>query len=516
MKRLLVILLCFSSNLSVYSQTIISGSLKSRLEKIVITIYRPIDGYYNYSNADTVIELNAKQNPNFRIVMPNGGFGYWKLTFNQMPLHFVLHPGDSIYLDIDFTKMSIDNFGNWIEVSEHAREQGFLSINEFLLKRIQYRPLFEALFENQPSVQRLFTHTIKIIDSLLEVFHLNPSGMPIGNQSSIMAIYRADLLGDCINTVLKRFNFLMKLKSDRSLRERVAALEPDKKQFKVTKHDVIYTPARFCDLAELFHQYANPFDEVFLKTSVGNKYAEALVEIGVNCSWLPKNRSAIRLPNLGIYNFLFRLPLTFQQYFLADNIIYQINYNQSDYDVDAAIRYYISQYPLSEYAFILKKKKSSLKSNNSDNSNTDYTIIAYSPKFRKLETLLSAFFQKDDYVLIDVWATWCKPCIEEFAYKEKLDSLLDRLKIKRLYLSLDPSGNKRGWANFIKKNRIKGTHILIPPGLSKDLISKIFKGNKTMPIPSLALARGNKVILVDLPVISSGNSLEEILEKIIR
>ncbi|MDN4165538.1 TlpA disulfide reductase family protein [Cytophagales bacterium LB-30] len=66
--------------------------------------------------------------------------------------------------------------------------------------------------------------------------------------------------------------------------------------------------------------------------------------------------------------------------------------------------------------------------------------------------------QPERLVLIDVWATWCKPCIEA---QPKVDSLVKQVgadKVDVVYLSIDTEMEK--WKNFTRKKKWKGTHIL--------------------------------------------------------
>ena len=57
---------------------------------------------------------------------------------------------------------------------------------------------------------------------------------------------------------------------------------------------------------------------------------------------------------------------------------------------------------------------------------------------------------KDKNVLINFWATWCKPCIEEIPTFEKIDKTLD--KDDWVLLLANDESNKRQEAFFKKRN----------------------------------------------------------------
>ena len=509
MKTLLLFLLLFCCINSI-SQTVLTGSIKSKRDKFTITVYRPIDGFYNYSHIDTTLEIFPGKNPNFKIIIHNTETGYMRLVFNQLPFHFIIKPNDDLRLDIDYTKMRNDSLWTWIKVNSTDSFQQ-LAINEYNFNRREILSKFEMIFEEKKGVESIYNSTMSLIDSVIKNLRLNNAD----DKKNVSSIYLYDIIGDCIHSVLTRFTFIMRLKEDKELMKRVSIVEPGKKQFHINAGDSFYNDRNLCRLKELFYKKINPFDPLFVKTAYGNKYAEFYAETYKNCSNSFSLGRHASDSLLGIYNFIFHLPGDFQQYFIADNIFYELNNGQQDYNIDSAINYYISKFPGTEFASFLKKVSNrNIQTNSSMISVKEDMIIDTLTKSSKIGNILAKDF-KDGYVLIDVWATWCKPCLEEFSYRAKLDTIAGKLNMKVLYISLDQPGDKAKWLAFIKKYNLKGTHILAEAELLDDLAREIFQGNRNMPIPAIALAKGNRIIATNLPEVSD-NSLEQKLKELMK
>src|SRR5699024_11111730 len=69
---------------------------------------------------------------------------------------------------------------------------------------------------------------------------------------------------------------------------------------------------------------------------------------------------------------------------------------------------------------------------------------------------------------VDVWATWCGPCIEEFKHNKELNALLKSKGYKKLYLSIDKPEVENKWRQDIKYYDLKGLHMLASIGFSEN------------------------------------------------
>lgn len=68
---------------------------------------------------------------------------------------------------------------------------------------------------------------------------------------------------------------------------------------------------------------------------------------------------------------------------------------------------------------------------------------------------------KGKVVVIDVWATWCAPCIEQVPFLIKLEKELHKEKdLIFLSISVDKNKDKQKWLNMIKDKNMGGVHII--------------------------------------------------------
>lgn len=110
-------------------------------------------------------------------------------------------------------------------------------------------------------------------------------------------------------------------------------------------------------------------------------------------------------------------------------------------------------------------------------------------KFDQLEQKWNK--SNDTLYVINYWATWCKPCVEELPDFLKLDKKMNGQKFKMILVSLDfPSHIKSKVIPFINKNNVKPEVII----LDDDANVWINKVNKNWDgaIPATQFIKNNK------------------------
>ena len=109
--------------------------------------------------------------------------------------------------------------------------------------------------------------------------------------------------------------------------------------------------------------------------------------------------------------------------------------------------------------------------NNTYNKNKVMGKGILSPKFENYmdvkggEKSLDSF--KGKYVYIDVWATWCRPCIQQIPYLQALEKEYHNKNIEFVSISTDESRRSGGsweaaekkWRGFIKKRNMTGVQL---------------------------------------------------------
>lgn len=118
---------------------------------------------------------------------------------------------------------------------------------------------------------------------------------------------------------------------------------------------------------------------------------------------------------------------------------------------------------------------------------------------------LTSFVGKKKVVLIDFWATWCRPCCMEMPNVKAAYDKYHKKGFNVVGISFDTNG--KAWKDYIKNNKLNWTHLSDLNGWK----SAAQKTYEVMSIPSSILVDGNgKIIANDL----RGEELQKKLKEI--
>ncbi|MXV15038.1 TlpA family protein disulfide reductase [Hufsiella ginkgonis] len=173
--------------------------------------------------------------------------------------------------------------------------------------------------------------------------------------------------------------------------------------------------------------------------------------------------------------------------------------SQRKYEQELVTLYdrYKATYPKSIYLPFLKPEidkvlafhiKARMKADSTQVFLTNYA------KINSLAELMARF--KGKVVFVDMWATWCAPCKEEFQYNPELKRFLKEKNVEMLYISMDDADRDQQWKDMIKYYDLSGTHIRVSDSLRKDLSEKIWnsKTGDGYSIPQYLIFRDGTMV----------------------
>lgn len=117
------------------------------------------------------------------------------------------------------------------------------------------------------------------------------------------------------------------------------------------------------------------------------------------------------------------------------------------------------------------------------------------------------------FIYIDLWATWCQPCIREFNYKNELKDSLNKMNVGFLMISEDKETDKAIWNNFLIKNKIKEYGIIADSSILNE-INRLT--NPVTGVPQYILFdKQTQNFYIDMPHPSARKYLYEKIREII-
>lgn len=152
------------------------------------------------------------------------------------------------------------------------------------------------------------------------------------------------------------------------------------------------------------------------------------------------------------------------------------------------------QYPQSRFSIFLQKDADKIVAFNQlkqQNLTTKQQIIPNYTHINSFDELLKHF--QDKPVFIDVWATWCGPCKEQFQYNAELEKFLASKEIDMLFISTDKDSADEQWRSMIKYYNLEGAHVRTNEKLLKDMMNRFWDGNG-YAIPRYILVNKGKVV----------------------
>lgn len=111
---------------------------------------------------------------------------------------------------------------------------------------------------------------------------------------------------------------------------------------------------------------------------------------------------------------------------------------------------------------------------------------------------------KNKLLLLDIWASWCAPCIAQAANLERLKEKYKGSNIEFLMVSVDV--NPEYWKRAIKKYNLKGYQFNVPEGLTGDFGKNYYISN----IPRYILIKNSIILNGNAPFPDDSELINEI------
>lgn len=136
-----------------------------------------------------------------------------------------------------------------------------------------------------------------------------------------------------------------------------------------------------------------------------------------------------------------------------------------------------------------------------------------SPKFTDYENYAGGSMSLDDlkgkYVYIDLWATWCGPCIMEIPFLKKVETAYHNKNIAFVSISVDKPTAYEKWKSMVKEKELTGIQLYAKGD------QKFSEDYRVSGIPRFILIDPNgNIVTADAPRPSSGKQLTDLFDSL--
>ena len=454
------------------AQTIISGKIQNVGKKVIISYYQD----YKYHN-DT---LELDENDNFRQNYAFSSLTYFRLETIQpesfSSFLFVM-PNEHIHIIKTSSGIKISgnlaSFNNFVQLLNNEMSAKFRGVKVDDHQRIQYK-----------------------LDKLNEYF----SASADQNDDMLKSLSTLDAIAD-----LKLYPVLVKWNADGEKMQALAQM------FKTGK-----SPQQYSELFGYLDRI--DFDGKFLSEasvpslSVINNFIRILRMHEVNRDTLLKDQDEYIIERQIIRKLFketaFRAKL--MGFNLSSRIASYTKYPMGLSGVDEYLADYRKDKFTTAVADAIEKQFSNEKSKLGSLSKGAKAPAFKLPDNTGKEVSLSNFSGK--VVYLDLWASWCGPCLAEMPYLQKLRKKYANKDVAIVAISIDTDSAK--WQKKIKELKLDGVQLIDKIGSQNSKIAKDYKVNG---VPHYVLIdKSGRIASAYAPIPSSVEAIEQAIDLLLK
>jgi len=204
-----------------------------------------------------------------------------------------------------------------------------------------------------------------------------------------------------------------------------------------------------------------------------------------------------------------------EEYLLAEFLFRQSLKTNLSEDLLSLYESFKSDYPNSETLSSFQQFYDAAISFQQDDTiekNPDVHIVDSTYTLQSFAAMVQPYRGK--VIFIDMWATWCGPCVEQFKHKDKLTAFAKENDIQLVYISVDKKEDRKQlWQDMAQFHQLEGDHVLASETL-RDELQELFGKNGAMYLPTYIIVDKNgKIVEKDAKDPSSGDELLEQLRR---